>query len=270
MQLKILRFNIMFGFIIPVAGWVLSFINRLLESIKRQIFFKTSHIFAITLLKLTSMKIILINLLLCAAFTSPGCCQPFKQVKIGRQVWMSENLNVDKFRNGDPIPQSKTLEEWDIAREKKQPAWCYYDNEPANGEKYGKLYNWYAVNDERGLAPEGWHIPSDAEWTILTTFLGGEKVVGTKLKSTSGWQGYTDGNRKLGNGTNSSGFAALPGGHINYYQFNLVFKDEVGSWWSSTEHGESGGNFSIDIWGNEGNLFETLKELGNSVRCIRD
>jgi uncharacterized protein (TIGR02145 family) len=138
------------------------------------------------------MKTILINLLLCVAYTFSGSCQPFNQVKIGRHVWMAENLNVDKFRNGDPIPQAKTLEEWDSAREKKQPAWCYYNNEPANGMKYGKLYNWYAVNDERGLAPEGWHIPSDAEWTILTNFLGGEKVAGKKLKSTTGWEGYID------------------------------------------------------------------------------
>ena len=83
-------------------------------------------------------------------------------VKIGSQVWATENLNVDRFRNGDPIPQAKTAEEWQNAGNNQQPAWCYYNNDPKNGESYGKLYNWYAVNDRRGLAPQGWHIPSDA------------------------------------------------------------------------------------------------------------
>ena len=83
------------------------------------------------------------------------------EITIGRQVWMTENLNVDKFRNGDPISHAKTDEEWVKAGENGSPAWSHYDNDPANGEKYGKLYNWYAVNDSRGLAPEGWKIPSD-------------------------------------------------------------------------------------------------------------
>ena len=198
----------------------------------------------------------------------------YKTVKIGNQEWMAENLNTDKFRNGDIIPEAKTLEEWDSVSVNKQPFYCYFDNEPTNGNKYGKLYNWYAVDDKRGLAPKGWHIPSDAEWTILINFLGGKKVVGKKLKSTSGWERYIMGNYKSGNGTNSSGFAALPGGYINYYQLNFVFYDVSGAWWSSTEHDsgllESGGTFFINIWGNEVNLYNQSKELGNSVRCIRD
>jgi hypothetical protein len=98
-----------------------------------------------------------------------------------------ENLDVDKFRNGDPIPEAKTDEEWYQATNNKEPVWCYYNNDPANGEKYGKLYNWFAVNDPRGLAPTGYHVPSDAEWTTLTNYLGGESVAGTKMKSTSGF-----------------------------------------------------------------------------------
>lgn len=86
----------------------------------------------------------------------------YKTVTIGNQVWMAENLNVDKFRNGDLILQAKTEEEWKKAGENKHPAWCYFDNDTANDAKYGKLYNWYAVNDPRGLAPAGWHIPTDA------------------------------------------------------------------------------------------------------------
>ena len=73
---------------------------------------------------------------------------------------MSKNLNVSRFRNGEIIFEAKTIEEWEKAGENKTPAWCYYNNNPTNGAKYGKLYNWYAVNDIRALAPKGWHIPS--------------------------------------------------------------------------------------------------------------
>ena len=146
-----------------------------------------------------------------------GCISYAQTITIGTQVWMTKNLDVATFRNGDPIPQAKTNEEWEKAGENQQPAWCYYDNDPANGAKYGKLYNWYAVNDSRGLAPSGYHIPSDAEWTILTDFLGGEKVAGTKMKSTDFWADY-EGNS--GNGTNESGFSGLPGG---YRYFNGTF-----------------------------------------------
>ena len=98
-----------------------------------------------------------------------------QSVTIGKQVWMTKNLDVGTFRNGYPIPEAKTNEEWVNAGLNKQPAWCYYQNDPTNGEKYGKLYNWYAVNDSRGLTPEGWHIPSENEWEILFRYLGGEK-----------------------------------------------------------------------------------------------
>jgi uncharacterized protein (TIGR02145 family) len=81
-----------------------------------------------------------------------------KTIKIGKQTWMAENLNVDKFRNGDLIPHIQDPEEWEQAGKNQQPAWCYYENDPENGNIYGKLYNWYAVNDPRGLAPEGFHV----------------------------------------------------------------------------------------------------------------
>jgi uncharacterized protein (TIGR02145 family) len=178
---------------------------------------------------------------------------------IGNQIWMTKNLNVDKFRNGDPIPEAKTDEEWENAGEDKQPAWCYYNNDPANGEKFGKLYNWYAVNDPRGLAPEGWHIPSDAEWTQLTGYLGGESVAGTKMKSSSDWG-------KDGNGTNESGFSGLPGGYRGFNDFGLY-----GYWWSSTESGTNYAWYRYLVYGN-GSVSRTNfgKEGGFSVRCLRD
>ncbi len=189
-----------------------------------------------------------------------------KQVTIGKQVWMTENLNVDKFRNGDPIQEAKTDEEWEKASKNGQPVWCYYNNDPANGEEYGKLYNWYAVNDPRGLALEGWHVPSDEEWTTLYDFLG-EEDIGTKMKSTSGW---ADNEGESGNGTNESGFSGLPGGgRFSDGAFSLI--GMYGSWWSSTE------NDSINAWYrvlgyNYINLFrnEYFKGDGWSVRCLRD
>jgi uncharacterized protein (TIGR02145 family) len=191
-------------------------------------------------------------------------------VTIGNQVWTTKNLDVSTFRNGDPIPQAKTDAEWETAGNNKQPAWCYYDNDPANGAKYGKLYNWYAVNDSRGLAPSGYHIPSDAEWTQLTDFLGSE--ASKKMKSTSGWESYTSGGSKTCpncKGTNSSGFSGLPGGYRSYVgPFDEVGK--YGYWWSSSEGddfawyrflGYDGGNVPRDGLG---------KVLGLSVRCLRD
>ena len=96
---------------------------------------------------------------------------PVKSVKIGKQTWTTENLNTGKFRNGDNIPEAKTNLEWETAGNEKKPAWCYYNNDPANAKKYGKLYNWYAVKDARGLAPEGYHIASTEEWDALSSYL---------------------------------------------------------------------------------------------------
>ena len=184
-------------------------------------------------------------------------------VRIGSQVWASENLNVDRFRNGDPIPQAKTKEEWKRAGVNKQPAWCYYNNDPKNGESYGKLYNWYAVSDRRGLAPDGWHIPSGAEWTKLTDFLGGDEVAGDKMKSTNGW-------KNNGNGTNTNGFNGLPGGYRGSGgTFGSVGKD--GYWWSSTEYSTTNA-WPCALGYGAGSVSRNIhnKVRGFSVRCLRD
>jgi uncharacterized protein (TIGR02145 family) len=186
-----------------------------------------------------------------------------KEVKIGNQVWMLENLDVEKFRNGDSIPQAKTAEEWENAGKNNEPAWCYYDNDESNGTKYGKFYNWYAVNDPRGLAPDGYHIPTNADLTELTDGLGHENVAGTKMKSTSGWY-------ESGNGNNSSGFSALPGG---YRYINGSFSDlgKVGNWWTSSESDTSNATsrflnyYNVDVFN-----YNSDKKNGFSVRCLRD
>ena len=181
------------------------------------------------------------------------------EVTIGNQVWTSKNLDVSKFKNGEEIPQAETKDQWKAFSDANEAAWCYYENKT----EYGKLYNWYAVNDPRGLAPAGYHIPTDEEWTTLTNYLGGETIAGAKMKSTSGWEND-------GNGTNSSAFAGLPGG----YRFSNGYFNNVGAngyWWSSSE------NYTYGAWYrslsyNDGNVSRSYsgKHFGFSVRCLRD
>ena len=211
------------------------------------------------------VSLILSAVVMIAMMLSPCVTVAQDEVTIGNEVWMVENLNVDKFRNGDPIPEAKTDEEWEKACKNKQPAWCYYDNDPANGAKYGKLYNWYAVNDPRGLAPVGYHIPTDEEWTVLTDYFFGEDVAGEKMKSTSGWA-------KSGNGTNESGFSCLPGG-IRDYGGAFFSIGKGGYWWCSTEYNYNHWSAWYRYLGYDlGSVFsgDYSKEEGLSVRCLRD
>jgi uncharacterized protein (TIGR02145 family) len=188
---------------------------------------------------------------------------PFKSVTIGNQVWSSENLNTAEFANGDIIPEAATYEAWETMGSQGKAAWCYYNNDPANGKKYGKLYNWYAVADARGLCPAGWHVPSDAEWTQLSNTLGGENYAGAKMKSANGWYGG-------GNGSNSSGFSGLPGGDRGTSgTFNGIGND--GYWWSSTQ-GSAAGAWSRNLYYDDADVyrFNGTKRDGFSVRCVRD
>lgn len=182
-------------------------------------------------------------------------------VKIGNQTWAVANLNVSTFRNGDTIPEAKTNQEWVKAGESGKPAWCYYNNDPANGQKYGKLYNWFAVNDPRELAPTGWSLSNDADWAELATFLGGHEAAGTKLKSAGGWnEGY--------NGTNESGFTGLPGGYRieNGTFLNLT---GIGTWWSTTEGRNMNANDHYLALRAGIGKSSNPKQRGESVRCIR-
>jgi uncharacterized protein (TIGR02145 family) len=191
----------------------------------------------------------------------------FASVTIGSQVWMAENLNVDRFRNGDPIPEAKTSEAWKLASINKEPAWCHYQNDPASGAIYGKLYNWYAVNDPRGLAPGGWHVPTDAEWTSLTNGLGGLMVAGGAMKSMGGWN-------ENGNGSNSSQFSGSPGGYRND-SGSFLARGWSGYWWSATA--ATSGVVWFRVLSNlDDEVNRTTTTLRNStgcgfsVRCVRD
>jgi uncharacterized protein (TIGR02145 family) len=186
-----------------------------------------------------------------------------ESVKIGTQIWTSRNLEVSTYRNGEPIIYVSTPVEWLDAARKGEGAWCYYNYDPKNGEIYGKLYNWFCVKDSRGLAPSGYHIPSNLEWSLLSEYLGGEKIAGFKMKSTSGWSNG-------GNGDNRSGFNALPGGGCgsNGYFDSIT---DYGNWWSSSE------DRTNSAWLRYLNFNSTVVDIGLSdmysgfsVRCLRD
>jgi uncharacterized protein (TIGR02145 family) len=176
----------------------------------------------------------------------------YKTVKIGNQIWMAENLNVEHYQNGDPIPQVQNINEWNSIG---KGAWCYYDNNPENGEEYGKLYNWYAVSDPRGLAPEGWHIPTSDEFEQLYATINNDS------------NSLIDNGQKNG-ATNASGFSALFGGSRGQYDFRGLGKKFV--FWSSTEAVESWSYFAtLDHKGNLTTI-RYHQEDGCSVRFLKD
>ncbi len=181
----------------------------------------------------------------------------------GEQVWMKKNLSVSSFRNGDEIPEAKTREDWVAYANAEKAAWCYYKNDPLNGEKFGKLYNWYAVIDSRGLAPKGFHIPTDRDWEQLIFIMGGKGVAGNKLKSKAG-SFYYDEN------TDSSEFSGLPGGYRSETGefYNIIFD---GFWWSSTEYDYSSA-WIRNLNSNSAFVRRNAQSKGNgfSVRCLRN
>jgi uncharacterized protein (TIGR02145 family) len=183
------------------------------------------------------------------------------EVRIGNQIWMTKNLNVSRYRNGDPIPQVTDPTQW---ANLTTGAWCYYNNDPANGPIYGKLYNWYAVNDPRGLSPQGYHVPSEDDWFELTTFLGGINVSGTKMKSTILWD--------IPNiSTNSSNFSGLPAGYCNYNGlFKNISKDAC--WWSSTTGFGPNNALYLFVVYNSSQALTTWndKKMGYTVRCLKN
>jgi uncharacterized protein (TIGR02145 family) len=184
-------------------------------------------------------------------------------IVIGTQQWQAKNLDVAFYRNGDPIPQVTDPTAWAALT---TGAWCYYNNDSTQGNKYGKLYNWYAVNDPRGLAPQGWHIPSDAEWTILETTLGGSSVAGGKMKE-AGMLNWAIPNT---GGNNNSGFGGLPGGN-RYGDGTFGAVGDFGFWWSSTEtNAPSAWCRFLDYGNGRVNRANTNKQYGFSVRCLRD
>ncbi len=186
-------------------------------------------------------------------------------VTICNQTWMQKNLEITTYRNGDAIPQVTNPAEWFALT---TGAWCYYNNDPANGSVYCKLYNWYAGNDPRGLAPAGWHIPSNAEWTILTDCLGGITIAGGKLKE----KGLLHWNTPNTDATNKSRFTAVPGGNLVSIDGLFFNKGLLANFWSSTSFSITAAYYRRIVYNNG-----TIQSFGGafngdgfSVRCIKD
>lgn len=184
-------------------------------------------------------------------------------VVIDTQTWMGCNLNVTAYRNGDVIPQVTDATAWSAL---STGAWCHYNNDPANDAIYGKLYNWYAINDIRGLAPIGYHVPTDAEWTILVDYLGGESLAGGKMKET----GLCHWLSPNSDATDDFGFAGLPGGYRNIIGA-FVNIGNNGYWWSSVDSSTTLAWYRYLYFNNSYiSSFSYYKTQGLSVRLIKD
>jgi uncharacterized protein (TIGR02145 family) len=189
----------------------------------------------------------------------------YKVITIGTQQWFQQNLQTTHYNNGALITEIEDSATWhNIYNTGSQtPAWCYYGGNDSNNATYGKLYNWYAVTDPRGVCPAGYHVPTDSDFVILSNYLGGDAVAGGHLKSTSSlweqpnWLGY-----------NSTGFTGLPGG----YRGNFGGSHDLGTWglfWSSTPAG-NGNAWFRDLY-YMGPVFgrdSILEEFAHSIRCV--
>ena len=195
----------------------------------------------------------------------------YKTVDINGKIWFTENLSCKLFRNGDTIVEARTKNEWEAALMNGIPAWCYCNNDSLLSEKYGIIYNFHAVRDSRGLAPNGWHISTSNEWQLLINKHGGEWNAGFDLKSTTGWPNN-------GNGSNSTKFNAFPGG-VRTDIGTFMSIEENGYWWTSSKTDYYYDNYLIP--GNYSVLLPSINNLvnihdignwghGMYVRCVKD
>ena len=191
----------------------------------------------------------------------------YTSVTIGTQEWMIENLRTTKYSDGTAIPNVTDKTQWTVL---STGSWCHYDNDNQYDTIYGKLYNWYAVETGK-LCPTGWHVPTDAEWTVLTDYLtanGHSGAEGTALKATSGWNDY---NGQSGNGTDDYGWNGLPGGYLrgNNGDFDIIGTN--GLWWSSSN--DASGSAWYRILNNHNDELATsygYQRNGYNIRCLRD
>ncbi|MFH1119838.1 MAG: FISUMP domain-containing protein [Bacteroidota bacterium] len=190
----------------------------------------------------------------------------YQTVNIGSQTWMAENLRTTRFANGEVIPNITDNTQWSVLT---TGAWCWYGNDDQYENPYGKLYSWYTVVDSRNLCPEGWQVPTDAEWTTLTDYLGGLNAAGNKLKEAGFEHWVYDPNS---NATNQSGFTGLPGGY-RYIDGSYLYLGLRSYWWSATDAGANpetawgrslGYNYMAATRGNY------YKKDGISVRCLKN
>ncbi|MBN2016747.1 MAG: fibrobacter succinogenes major paralogous domain-containing protein [Candidatus Cloacimonetes bacterium] len=219
-----------------------------------------------------------INILVCENGTVTDIDDNVYQTKMfGNQEWMVENLKVNHYRNGDPIPNATDGSTWAALT---YGAYCYYNNNSSNSETYGALYNWYAVEDSRGLAPEGWHVPTDDEIKELEMYLG----LSESQANSEGWRGTNEGSKLAGshdlwtNGAmrndpefGSSGFDLIPGGFRNYYSGSFYSMGYSGRFWSSTENNKHPAWYrDVDYDYTTVYRYGFIKCGGFSVRCVKD
>ena len=199
----------------------------------------------------------------------------YTTVLIGEQCWFAENLRSENYENGDAIPSNLSDSEWSsttsgaVAVYGEGSSTCYHDSPDGDAcdsgwslNEYGRLYNWYAVDDSRGLCPSGWHVPTDGEWTVMTDHLGGAPVAGGQMKTDYGWYGG-------GNGTNSSGFSGLPGGY-RPYSGSFLDAGINGYWWSSSPFGSFAWYRALYYYFEDVFRSDYSLRFGFSVRCVRD
>ncbi len=203
----------------------------------------------------------------------------YETVKIGDQWWMAENLKVTHYRNGDPIPNVTDDDQWENLDENETGAYCAYNNSESNADTYGYLYNWYAVDDSSGLAPEGWHVPSDAEWKQLEMYLG----MSQSEADDDGWRGTNEGSQLAGQADlwedgaleenaefGTSGFNALPGGYRGHDGYFGSMGSDAGFWSSTESNGYSAWYRRLSYFGSEVSRGNYYERAGFSVRLVRD
>lgn len=189
-------------------------------------------------------------------------------VRIGNQFWMTKNLNLTKFKNGDEISEIISEKDWKECNDRKIPAWCNFENKSDNGEIYGKLYNWHAVNDKRGLAPEGWSLPGKNDWEKLNEYLGGVHKANRLLINSKEWKMETTDENI------NSLFNGLPGGYRTF-DGKFINLGEVAIWWTSTALNHHKVNAYIksiskfNLIDYKNNIEFISKGNGLSVRCLK-
>lgn len=186
----------------------------------------------------------------------------YRIVTIGTQVWMAENLKTTKYNDGTPIPYVPDSTQWVSLT---TPGYCYFESNTAYRDLYGNFYNWYAARSEK-LAPAGWHVPSDSEWTVLANYLGGVDVAGGKMKTnnTTLW------NSPNLAATNSSGFSAIPAGERSNHGMFIAIKIGDG-WWSADETDATTAKGRSVLSFLEKMVSGSVPKIdGHSIRCVRD
>ncbi len=183
----------------------------------------------------------------------------YHSVNIGNQVWMTENLKTTHYRNGDPIPMVSDANTWGSLT---AGAYCNYENNESNASAYGRLYNWYAINDDRNIAPLGWHVSTDEDWSALTIYLGGDKVAGGKIKE-PGSTHWSYPNLVTEQNFN---FKALPGGYRVTVNGIFHYFGQYGVYWSSNSNSVRylDNSDTKIVWTSASNY------EGFSVRCVKD